>query len=427
MKGYWKVDTEEDYTVPGEYSFNNGRMELRLHGSFDIRDDMEIPVIHGSDFDGNKITLFDSWLVDRNYYRETDDVTYFQDFAVVGEKYTTKDKSFIKKVKIDFGPLEEWLLYDPKDKETSNEYIILKPKNDYTEVVFPEGKFSIHYTDNSERNGTEYYIKWKPCIQIKFENTKSINEVTRFLDILTSFFRLVTNKHFQYNSLELFDLEDIGYDLLIGQVVNDDKNNWSTFGFHYKDLADNLTFSFGEWFEMYDDFYDVTSLYLKEYKFLDKNRFLDLVRAFESLARKQKICNDDHEAKTKEERQRVEDILTWIPTDEDREFIRSKLTQSFEPNLRQKMISVIKEKKEIKLSNKRIKSIVNHIVDQRNLLVHLDIKGNVSSFSNYHGVIYLLEYLIADNLLNLIGIRQIKSKESEYMNKRLDNLIQILN
>lgn len=117
MKGYWKVDTEEDYTVPGEYSFNNGRMELRLHGSFDIRDDMEIPVIHGSDFDGNKITLFDSWLVDINYYRETDDVTYFQDFAVVGEKYTTKDKSFIKKVKIDFGPLEEWLLTIQRTKK----------------------------------------------------------------------------------------------------------------------------------------------------------------------------------------------------------------------------------------------------------------------------------------------------------------------
>ncbi len=419
LRGIWNTPENADHRIFGVFDFNEGGSSLKLNGNFDIEDDVLIELIHGWDFNGNKITIFDSWLVDVEYFAELDCVTYFQSYSIIGGHYDSRDELRIKELDFEFSELYSWLESDISLERSSKGFTITNPPDNYKDICLDFGRLEVYFECINNSMHNEINIQWKPRIKLIFSDSFTFNESISILDKLTRYFEFVTGKFISVNRIKCKDLDASELLILIGETINTSRNNYRDITLSYSQLERNLEVSLNNWFIIYDDYMPIISIYLHDYRFMDKKRFLDLIRAVESMARLKSIGQGKFEQLLKLEKNKLNSILYKITNKNERDWLESKVLFLGEPNLRVRLIEIIKNIPGLELSSRKQKSVINKMIETRNYLVHLDLVKKDKCLEKYFAVNYILELVIFLELAELLEIKNLIVEHKEIIEEKI--------
>lgn len=427
IRGIWNVPENKDHGISGTFDFNKGGSSLKLHGNFDIEDDIFIELIHGWDFNGNKITIFDSWLAGVEYFAELDCVTYFQSYSIIGGHYDSKDELRIKELDFEFSELYSWLESDISLEWNSMGYTITNPPDNYKDICLDFGRLEVYFECINNSMFNEINIQWKPRIRLIFNDLLTFNESTSILDKLTRYFEFVTGKFISVNRIKCKDLDESELLILIGKTINTSRNDYRDITLSYSQLEGKLEVSLNNWFNIYDDYMPIIGIYLYDYRFMDKKRFLDLIIAVESMARLKSIGQGKFEQLLELEKIKLNSILSKITNKSDRDWLESKVLFLGEPNLRVRLTELLKNIPRLELSSRKQKSVINKIIDTRNYLVHLDLVKRDKCIEKYFAANYILELVIFLELAELLEIKNLIVENKEIIEGKIKNIETYLN
>ena len=212
--GFWKIqDRRFPQELLGELLYDpiKGHPELTLYGIclFPVPGESTIPVITGTTTAGEKVSVFDSIVIDATsgkgeiISRKT--VFSFMSFYVGDKCFSSKEVIRLKKFSFRCSNLEAWSCYRPIRPHFSS-----RKKRGLGSVVFPPGlllyeddlvRIKLETTINQSMQPTSFKISYHHELIISARGNRKLpyygnnNSILYYEKIIQSFFYLVIGKH----------------------------------------------------------------------------------------------------------------------------------------------------------------------------------------------------------------------------------------
>lgn len=408
--GRWWVGEDENNCVEGILTFNiiSNTIKLKLIGSFsqscELTKCIEVDFLHGFTTTGKKITLLRCYR--RNLTMSTHGKTtveYNAQMLIIGNYYYDYNQIKFKNISVTYDLLDLWLsvfpfkIYDGKDDNNIFRIEYVKPK--LNKAVVDGINIEVVVDFKAIRKSYKgINLMLTPYIRFSKEKggitlAESFKEINKFGDLLT----FCSDVYIKPIKISAKDTNDTNNEIIIRNSVDNSKKLEMTtnrdFILLYKDIKDDFQNYMSIWKEKYQILGPVIEYFVDAHKggMFTQVSFLKLLQSLEAFSRRNR--NNFKEDK-KEYQARVDRILGYIQTNEDREWLKEILKYSNEPSLHTRLKHIFKETNFLlNLSSKKIKKLVYKIVETRNYYTHFD-ETKKDKVLDMNTLFYLGQYIM---------------------------------
>ncbi len=404
FQGYFWLPDHENTKIPGRcYTANDGRIELELLGTLlgdgplelgmSLNQPPEIKRILGLTQKGEYVTLEDCFYKNRNYSiggypLSTIHVSYF----LIGCHFDKGEPIEFEEIRSYSDAVNDWLMFAP-----------IKTSMSYSSPYSGEISFSVPETlewivsdelimnmqasfcSSSTSPHRDAGITQKTKVGFKYPVKRTIKDLLNVMGQFNDFVAFVVDQIISPKEIEVYTEENFEelngkkYPLPIKVFYSPNnhsspqssRNALLTPLFQFEDVREKFGETVSSWLGNYEKFKSSFNLYFATKSGRNLylvNRFLMLTQAMEALHRS--LSNET--PFTQEDYLRLCSILNKEVPNEFKDWLKPRLQYGNEMSLRNRLKSLLADFESIYGGSKKIKGIVDKVVDTRNYLTHYD-------------------------------------------------------
>jgi len=431
--GIWWIPSSPETQVSGLLKFSSSTgIRLELIGSLQEHSKVHLPIILGVT-QGKLITLYGNKVSDsRSSAPGFESEKYTIKTAFIGAHFSAPDEIKFHRVAVEYSYLADWadlpVIKRQEELEEDNynvrrfnfSYIRPEPIRGNTN----QGILSLVYTWHNSGQPFQIDFSQSATFEIKSQEHFSFDEwMTKIILPLQNFITLATDRpnsvtrvlafsHYGIRATDdnpHFTKQDIFIEVIyrgvFTEVRQDNRLLPDDLLFQLKDIKETFGDTMTRWLEIAAELDSVCNLFFStrySQRMYQENHFLNIVQAAESYHRRRRfnrvLPKGEHE-------KRISRIIDNA-LEEDKEWLKQKLSFSNEPSLKERLIDLRQETSEIifpLITDED--SFIKQVRDTRNYLTHYDkslwkkaVKGE-----DLYWLTYTLEVLLQTCFLKELG------------------------
>jgi hypothetical protein len=435
--GIWWLPSNPERQISGVLKFSSSTgIQLELIGSFQenhVVDFSEVyaiilGVIQGKlvTLCGNRVTQSDS--PSPGFKSEK----YIANLAFVGTHFSSPDEAKFYRVAIEYSYLSDWANLPPIRREEEYEENCRNIRGLNFSYTRPgciqgntdQGLLSLSYTWRNSGHPFQINFTQSATFEIKSKEDFSFDQwMSKIIFPLQNFITLATDRpnsvtrvlafsrHGSRATLDTayFTKEDAIIEIIYSSIYTEarQKNRLlpNELLFELKDIKETFGDTMSRWLAIAAELDSVCNLFFStrySQAMYQENHFLNIVQAAESYHRRRRfnrvLPKHEHE-------ERISRIL-GNASEEDQEWLKQKLAFSNEPSLKERLIDLVKETREI-ISPLIVDedSFIKQVRNTRNYLTHYDksLQKKAVKGGNLYWLTYTLEVLLQACFLKELG------------------------
>jgi hypothetical protein len=339
--GFWWASYNQEVDVPGTLSFDlGGKLTLTYYGSFP-KPPFEKDASNTDDFFGrpkvlpevilgwahddagwHKITIFETRFRGSSSAGFSEKLARFEvevRYALIGEHVASQEEAVFYRLETHLSRVADWLNVQPykfsrKNRDGDEDSALAlhhgpdfeMPQLPHIEIVSLGGELSFNTTLHEQNNRKELRYSYSVPLQVKFKNTKTLEEVIDISTALQIFFSLLvgypvqpititadlSNQSFQVDDEELVispQKVDIYYESTLPWTAKQRPDDYELYLLtNYQQVAGKFDELINNWFEQRIKFGRAIAIFnanLNEKNFYANLEFLTMTQALESAHR----------------------------------------------------------------------------------------------------------------------------------------------
>lgn len=431
--GIWWIPSNPEIQVSGLLKFSSSTgIRLELIGSLQEHSKVNCPIILGVT-QGKLITLYGSKVSDsRSSAPGFESEKYTVKTAFIGAHFSAPDEIKFNRVAVEYSYLADWadlpVIKRQEELEEDNynvrgfnfSYIRPEPIRGNTN----QGILSLVYTWHNSGQPFQIDFSQSAMFEIKSQEHFSFDEwMTKIIFPLQNFITLATNRpnsvtrvlafsHYGIRATDdnpHFTKQDISIEVIYRSVYTEARQDNRLLSddllFQFKDIKETFGDTMTRWLAIAAELDSVCNLFFStrySQRMYQENHFLNIVQAAESYHRRRRF----NRVLPKEEHEKRISRIIDNALEEDKEWLKQKLSFSNEPSLKERLIDLRQETSEIiSLLITDENSFIKQVRDTRNYLTHYDkslwkktVKGE-----DLYWLTYTLEVLLQTCFLKELG------------------------
>lgn len=435
--GIWWIPSNPDIQVSGLLKFSSSTgIQLELIGSLQEHRAVDFsdtcPIILGVT-QGKLITLFENKGVhSRSSSPGFKSEKYTVKIAFVGAHFSSLDEVKFHRAAVEYSYLSDWanlpVIKRKKEIEEDN-YNIQEFNFSYTHPKSVQGNtnqgiLSLVYTWQDAGQPFQIDFSQSATFEIKSQERFSFEEwMAKLIFPLQNFITLATDRpnsvtrvlvfsHYGTRATDdnsQFTKQDIPIEVVYRSVYTEIRQDSQLLPddllFGLKDIKETFGDTMSRWLAIADELDSVCNLFFStrySQKMYQENHFLNIVQAAESYHRRRRFNRVLSKVEHEERISRIIDNAL----EEDKEWLKQKLAFSNEPSLKERLIDLGQETKEITsplITDED--SFIKQVRDNRNYLTHYDksLRKKAVKGENLYWLTYTLEVLLQTCFLKELG------------------------
>ncbi|MBE9179394.1 hypothetical protein IQ268_12555 [Oculatella sp. LEGE 06141] len=431
--GVWWIPSNPEIQVSGLLKFSSSTgIRLELIGSLQEHSKVDCPIILGVT-QGKLITLCESRVIhSRSSIPGFDSEKYTVKIAFIGAHFSSLDEVKFFRVAVEYSYLSDWanppVIKRQEELEEDN-YNIRELNFSYTrpEPVrgsTDQGVLSLVYTWQDAGQPFQIDFSQSANFEIKSQEEFSFDEwMAKLVFPLQNFITLATDRpnsvtrvlvfsRYGVRSTEdtpHFTKQDSSIEVIYRSVYTEARQDNRLLPddllFQLKDIKETFGDTMARWLAIAAELDSVCNLFFStrySQRMYQENHFLNIVQAAESYHRRRRF----NRVLPKEEHEKRISRIIDNALEEDKEWLKQKLSFSNEPSLKERLIDLRQETSEIispLITDED--SFIKQIRDTRNYLTHYDksLWKKAVKEEDLYWLTYTLEVLLQTCFLKELG------------------------
>lgn len=437
LKGFWYLPNNPDNRLYGTLKhIPYESIHLELIGSFDpIEDRISMPqknTIFGFTTKKEKVTLYRCLVSNLdNAFSDMPETTYFVNMCIIGNHYPDEEKIRINCISARMDLFEKWVNIYMHEINFENVGNVKLTSKNIQSIPFKldketNGKFQFINSHDFHQN-QEFKLVQRTFLELEAEGEpfnlekfiKKLQHLRNFLMLATCDEISITSLTISQDSDEKIDNSRLTHVYFLQNKPKESilKKESRDFMFTYKDIELDFENIINNWFNKAELKGITTAIYLfyQNRKSYAENVFLDGTQALEAFHRR--LRQDT--AKLKLDFNNKLDLICSTISPSDSKFIKEKLEFGYEPNLRNRLKTLIAEldpeiRNVLFTEKKGVNSFIDKVVTTRNYLIHSSesLKSKAASGKEIFYLSKKINYLLIIILLKEIGFTNEKLKNA---------------
>ena len=436
--GYFWLPSDPERKIPGTLIITDGgNIELEVVGLFDesieglnkaLNDKYELERIIGHIEKYGLVTLDDCFYKNQNIsFGGISKSSVCVNEALIGVAYDDKEFVLINTFKFSVEGIDEWVglsgikVESQYEKRTASitylppEEVSLNLNNGMNLLI------TFSYTFPGVPHTKEAKITQKTYFKLVSEQERPLNDFTSAAYKITTILGFAIDKTVcleQVSATSDAIRQDIGNNKTVPVSISvyyasqpytklEPKIDRHRMLFRFRQIRDDAERIINNWFDAYDKIDPALNLYFSTktgaYKYLE-GKFLALAQGIETCHRRTSKEKSMDEVVFKE---LTDNLIKQCP-EENQEWLSGRLRHGNEPNLRQRIKSIIEPFKELIGTSKERSKLITTIVHTRNYLTHYDesLESQAVSGRDLWLLCLKMEAIFQLHLLHVLGFTQ---------------------
>ncbi|MGG6295196.1 HEPN domain-containing protein [Leptolyngbya sp. AN02str] len=431
--GIWWIPSDPDFQVSGLLKFSSSTgIRLELIGSFQEYRKVDCPIILGVT-QGKLVTLCGNKPIhSRSSSPGFESEKYSVKTAFIGAHFSNLDEMKFHRIAVEYSYLADWanlpLIRRQEELEEDN-YNIRGFDFSYTRPEpirgnTSQGVLSLVYTWHNSGLPFQINFSQSATFEIKSQEHLSFEEwMSKLIFTLQNFITLATDRpnsvtrvlgFSPYGDRAIeetphFTKQDVSIEIIYRSVYTEtrqkDRLLRDDLLFELKDIQETFGDTMAQWLTIAAELDSVCNLFFStrySQRMYQENHFLNIVQAVESYHRRRR----SNRILPKQEHEKRINRIVNNASEGDKEWLKQKLAFSNEPSLKERLVYLVKETREIiaPLVNDE-EPFIKQVRDTRNYLTHYDksLQKKAVKGGALYWLTYTLEILLQTCFLKELG------------------------